>query len=168
MNERALVAEMQTQLIAQTWTGSSTVVFPTGSVLVVADLREGFINALDTGVRTPFALVAPLSAESDPEFNEEPDWIRFQFGVLMGVVIPGDHVGQNALMGGNRASSTTSEGAGLLHLEPEVYNAVGKLNALESVVLQILQRSEEGGATDPKGRYIAYRIIVFEAWGSAT
>lgn len=169
MSENTLVGNIRSRLIAQTWTGSSNVVFPTGSVAVVPTLVEGFRTALEMGFRTPFVLIAPVSAESDPEFDEEPNWIRFMVDILFAVLVPGDGIGENAMLGANKTGgSTQSEGRGILELEPEVYNAIGKLNPLESVTLQIRQRGEQGGSSDGRGNYIAYRVLTFETFGSAT
>lgn len=168
MNESTLLTNVKSRLVAQTWTGSSNVVFATGSVLVTANLPEAVVWALNTGLRTPFALIAPMPAESDPEFNEEPDWIRFNFAVLLATVVPGGTVGEEAVMGANKTGgSTSSEGRGIVELQQEFYNAVGKLNALENITLQIRQQGEHGGTFhDPN--YIVWRTLLLEAWGTAT
>lgn len=169
MNEGQLLAEIKTQLIAQTWTGSSNIVFPTGSVLITANVAEALKWALNSGLRTPIALIAPQGAESDPEHNEEPDWERFDIQVLLAVVVPGGAVGEEPVIGANTTGgSTQSQGQGIIVVEREFYNAVGKLNQLEGVILQIRQRGEEGGAFHPPSSYIAYRTYRLEAWGTAT
>ena len=169
MNESALLAAVQDELEAQTWTGSSNVVFGTGSVLIVPDLAQGLKWALESGVRTPLALIHPAAAESDPEFNEEPDFIRFSFPVLLATLVPGGAVGEEAVMGANKTGgSTASEGRGIVEVSQEFYNAVGKLNALEAVTLQVRQVAEQGAAFKEPQSWIVYRIYMLEAFGSAT
>lgn len=164
-----MITEIQNRIIAQTWTGGSDVVFPTGSVLITPNLEEGLRAALNqAGLRTPICLIAPEAAESDPEYDEEPDLQKFAFTVMLCVTIPGGAIGQETLMSANVPDSTKSEGQGILTVEQEFFNAVGKLNALENVVIQNIQRSEQGGAFHPPGTYISYRTYRLEAWGTTT
>jgi hypothetical protein len=168
MSEEALIDAVRDQLIAQTWTGGSDVVFPTGSVKIVPNLQAALADVFKTGMRTPVALITPSTSESDPDYDEEPDWIRFAFSVLIAVFIPGDHIGERVVMGANQTGGATqSEGQGLVELEVEFFNAVGKLNALESVTLQVRQRAQQGAEQYRNGMF-GYRLYELEAFGSAT
>ena len=169
MNELALLLAVQDEVQAQTWTGSSNVIFRSSSVTIVPSIPDAIKQALST-MTVPFCLIAPGPAQSDPEHDEEPDLIRFTVNVGIFVVVGGDATGEFTIVSGVRSGGTSkSEGAGILRVEQEIYNAIGKLNALESVTLQFRQKSEEGSAYDPEGRrWIAYRILQFEGWGTAT
>ena len=168
MNESALLAAFKARLVAQTWTGSSNVVFPTGCVHVVPRIAEVIQSALNTN-RVPMALIETGPAESDPEHDEEPDLIRFTFDTALVVAIPGDVVGENAMMGANKSGgATASQGRGIVELAQEFYNAVGKLNALESITIQVRQKGEQGAIYKQPSMWIVYRIYSCEAWGTAT
>lgn len=164
MNEYTILTSVKSELIAQTWTGSANVVFPTGCVAITPPTGEVVRNALET-MRVPFALIQPSSAESDPNFDEEPDFMRILVNIIIVVAIPGGAVGEEAMLGANKTlGSTKSEGRGLLEIEQEVYNAIGKLNALESITLQFRQRGEEGAIMQPPSTWIQYRTLSFEGW----
>lgn len=167
MTEEDLILNFKIELVAQTWTGSSNVVFPTGSVKVVPSIANSIQQALNT-MRTPIALIETGTAESDPEFDEEPDFMRFTFNTALIVSIPGDAVGENAILGANKSGGATkSQGQGIVELSQEFYNAVGKLNALESITMQIRQKGEQGAVFKPPSMWIVYRIYESEAWGTA-
>lgn len=168
MNESGLLASIKARLIAQTWTGSSNVVFPTGSVAIVPALADAIPQALNT-MRVPFCLVEPGTADSDPIHDEEPDFIRFTANVVILTAIPGDVVGEGAVVGANKTGGTDhSEGRGILELEQEFYNAVGKLNDLESINLQVRQKTQQGAVRKSPSEWIAYRIYSLETWGTAS
>lgn len=166
MNESQLLSNIKSELIAQVWTGSSNVVFPTGSVSVVGSISEVIQQALNT-MRTPWCLIEPGVAESDPEHDEEPDLVRFQPICAIGCAVSGDQMGENVILGANKTGgSTVSEGRGIVEVEQEFYNAVGKLNALEGITIQIRQRGIQGAVPKAPGIWIAYRMYQLEAWGT--
>lgn len=169
MSENTLIGQIETELIAQTWTGSSNVVFPTGCVFVVPSINEQVVQSALNTMRTPIALLGGGTAESDPEFMEEPDLIRFLFDLAIIVAVPGDVIGRNAYMGANKTGGATkSEGRGITEVALEVYNAVGKLNALESVPIQVRQKGQQGSIFKPPGLHVVWRVYQLEAWGVAT
>lgn len=161
MNERDQLTAIKNKLIAQTWTGSSNVVFPTGSVLITRGLN--IEEALKSGVRTPFALIVPGAAQADPQHGEDPNLMVGEVTVRLGVVIPGDAVGENPLMGANRPDSTKSEGAGLFQVQVELFNAIGNLNTQNSVTLQFRNTADRGAIMMEDKSYVAYEDHVFEA-----
>lgn len=166
MNEHTLMNSLKTELVAQTWTGSSNVVFPSGSVAVVPDLDLAMEAALKT-MRTPFALMKLEESTSDPDYDEDPNFVRLGVKVRLAVTIPGDAVGENAVMGANKTGgSTKSEGRGLLELEQELHNAIGKVNAKESIVLQCRQKGATGGAVVEGKLNTAFRDYTFEGFGT--
>lgn len=161
----SILTSLKAELVAQTWTGTSNVVFPTGSVLVTKSPEVK--QALAT-LRPPMALIMPGSAQCDPEYHEEPDLLVFDFRVRLLTVVPGDHVGENPLMGANKkgtGSTTASEGRGIFEIEQELYNAVGRLNVLESIVIQNRQVGDVGATVYDSGSgilYVAYCDYQFE------
>ena len=162
-----MLTALQNLLIARLWGGSGSVVFPDGCVLITPNLEEGVNGMLDrVGGRTPICLIAPETADSDPEFDEEPDLQKFAFSVLICVTATGGAIGQETVMGGNVTDSTKSEGQGILAVEQEFFNAVGKVNALEGVIIQNIQRSEGGGSFKVPLSSTSYRIYRLEAWGT--
>ena len=165
MNVTTLLAAIKTRLIAQTWTGGGSVVFPTGSVAITRAIDNHALAAM----RTPICLVMPASAQSDPMYNEEPDLIILTVNIRIITAIPGDAVGENPLQGANKTGGTTaSEGRGIFEIEQELYNAVGKLNANEGLTIQYRQMGAAGAEMIPPDRYTAYQDYIFEAIATAT
>ena len=160
MNKRAMVAALKTELQAQTWTGGSNKVFGGGSVIVTTYAE---LNAVLAYCQSPFAVIMVGEAQCDPQFGEEPELLVVPITVRIGTVTPGETLGENPLMGANRPSSTRSEGAGLYQIEQEVYNAIGKLNDLESITIQNRQIGQAGAIVTEDKKYIAYEDLRFEA-----
>lgn len=169
MNERAMMAAIKDELVAQTWTGSSNVVFPSNGVAIVADIPASIRQCLETK-RVPACLIASMAVDSDPEHDEEPDWMRGNVDIAILTMVGGDAIGEFAMIDGARSGGTTvSQGAGILRYQQEVFNAVGKLNALEAITLQFRQKAEQGAAYDQAiGNWVAWRVLRFEGWWSAT
>lgn len=166
MNESTLLTTVKARLVAQTWTGGSNVVFPTGCVAITANVDLAMESALKT-MRTPFALLQPLSSTSDPEFDQAPGLAMLAFQVRVMVMVPGDSVGENAVMGGNKtAGATYSEGRGLFEVEQEVFNAIGTLNANESLVIMCRQKGGANAAIVEGKTYVAWRDLQFEMLGT--
>lgn len=161
MNERDQLVAIKAKLVAQTWTGGSNVVFPTGSVLITRGLN--IEEALKSGVRTPFALIVPGAAQADPQHGEDPNLMVGEVTIRIGVVIPGDAVGENPLMGANRPDTTKSEGAGLFQVQAEVFNAIGELNTQNSVTLQFRNTADRGAILLDDKTYIAFEDHTFES-----
>lgn len=169
MNESTLLSNLKTTLLAQKWTGSSNVVFGTGSVLATPNTDEAMQGAIKAAIRTPICLLQLLGAESDPEHDEEPDLLKINFNARLIVNIPGDAVGENAVLGANKTGgSIKSEGRGLVEVEQELYNAIGKLNALESYSIQNRMKGAQAAAQIAPSVYLAWRDYLFEAWVTAT
>jgi hypothetical protein len=163
VTEYQLLTNIKSKLVARTWTGSSNVVFPTGSVAISSGRDLWFLSTL----RCPIAIIKPGGTESDPEFDEEPGFLRFSVGLRLVTDIPNDWTGEAPLIGANKTQgSTRSEGRGIFEIEQEVFNAIGILNALESVDLQCTQRSEV--EIDQVGSVmVAYRDYTFQCYGTA-
>jgi hypothetical protein len=110
------------------------------------------------------ALIQPLDGESDPKYDEEPDLLYENFQVRLIVNIPGDPVGSNALMGANLTNgANASEGQGLFSLEQQLYNAIGLLNAAQSITIQFRGKGQIRAGHLENKTYLAYRDYSFSA-----
>ncbi len=166
MTESALLTAIKALLVAQTWTGGSNVVFPTGCVAITGNVDMAMEWALKT-MRTPFVLLQPLSTTADPEFDEDPNFVALNLQARIMVMVPGDSVGENTLMGANKTlGATYSEGRGLFEVEQELFNAMGRLNGLEGVILQCRNKGAVQSAIVGDATYLAYRDYQFEALGT--
>lgn len=162
MTERDLLNTIKSRIVAQTWTGSANIVFPVGSVLITNAMNKWTM----ANRRVPLCIIRPGPTTSDPEFNEEPDFVRFDVGIRLICAVTGDEYGENPLMGANKLSATRSEGRGIFEIEAEVHNAIGKINALESITLQNTQRSAVEVVEADTFGFIAYRDYTFSAYGT--
>lgn len=162
-----MLDNVKTQLTNRNWTGSSTRVFGTGSIAVTTAIdAETALRVL----RVPLALIIPGNFQSDPQHNgQQPDLLVGMVTLRLAVAIPGDAVGENAMMDGNRPSATASEGAGLLRLEQEVHAAIGLLNAQDaSITIQFKRSGDSGAIAVNPSTYLAYQDLTFEAVCTAT
>lgn len=167
MTESQMFDELKDELIAQTWTGSSNAVFPTGSVAITTNADLAMVGAIKSA-RMPWCLLQPLDSSSDPDHDEDPNLAVMNLQVRIMVSVPGDAIGENPLMGANKTGgSTKSEGRGLFEIEQELFNAIGKVNALEGVILQCRHKSAAQTALYDGGSvYVAFRDWRFEAVGT--
>ena len=167
MTESEMFTELKAEIIAQVWGASSNVVFPTGCVAITVNADLAMVGAIKS-MRTPWCLLQPLESTTDPEFDEDPNLVQMNLLCRIMVSVPGDTVGENPLMGANKTGgSTKSEGRGLFEIEQELFNAIGKVNALEGVILQCRQKGAAQTALYDGGSvYVAFRDFRFEAMGT--
>lgn len=159
MTKTQLLTAIKNKLIAQTWTGSTNVVFPSGSVVVSKAIARSALASMTV----PVAQIIPGGGKADQQFDEDPNLLVMPVTVRLITLAPGDAVGENPLMGANRADSTLSEGAGLYDLEQELYNAIGKLNVQDGIVIQFRNQGDSGAEYIDDGLYMAYEDHNFEA-----
>lgn len=159
MTKKEILDAIKDKLIAQTWTGSSNVVFPSGSVVVSKALAN---EALAT-MTVPICQIIPGGGKADPQYDEDPNLLIFPVTLRLITLAQGDAVGENPLMGANRADTTLSEGAGLYDIESEVYNAVGKLNVEDGIVMQFRNQGDSGAEYVNGNVYLAFEEHNFEA-----
>lgn len=148
--------QIQAQLRAAVWPGSALGVFHNNSVIVSAAPSPGVFETLIM----PVAIMRPLSAQDDPEHDQEPDLIRQEMGLTLAQMVAGDAVGEHALMGAIRQTDDAA-GRGLLELEERVLAEIGILNGLEG--FNILNRFRSAPKADVGGnRYIVWKDYLFE------
>ena len=144
MNAKQLGLQLQYELQNHVWPGSATKVFAGNAVLYTM----GIDKDLAKRVRHPAALIRVYTGTPDPKHRQNMGLLSRQFAVTLVASVAGDKWGEGVLIGRNRASLTTSDGAGLLDLESELHRAVGRLNALEGVNLSFV------GVTTPRPEYL--------------
>lgn len=167
MTESQMFDALRDEIVAQNWTGSSNVVFPTGCVAITVNADLAMLGAIKS-MRTPWCLLQPLESTTDPEHDEQPNLVQMALLCRVLVSVPGDAIGENPLMGANKTGgSTKSEGRGLFEIEQELFNAIGKVNMLESINLQCRQKGAARTALFDGGSvYVAYRDYEFDALGT--
>lgn len=162
MNLSQLLTAVKAQLVARQWSGGN-IVFPSNSVQITANTETAMDYALKN-LRAPIALLQPLDADSDPKYDEEPDLLYESIQVRLIVNVPGDPVGTNALMGANLTNgANASEGQGLLGLEQQLFNAIGILNAAQSITIQFRGKGAITAGHLDAHTYLAYRDYRFQA-----
>lgn len=166
MTEYGLLSAIKAFLISLVWTGSSNRVFPTGCVAVTGNVDVATIWAL-TSMRTPAALVQPLSTINDPEWDEDPNFIQFNVVVRLIVMVPGDVIGENAMMSANlTGGALRSEGRGIFEVEQAIFAAIGEINGAEGISLQCRMKSAPNALPLEGGNYVATRDYQFECMGT--
>ncbi len=163
MNVWQIVRQLKYLLLQRQWEGSGSDVFQDNSVVITVAPDEQALAVLIP----PIALIRPLGAQSDPMHDEEPDLILQSMAVRLSVTVPGDPLGQSALIGGGRQSQTDSRGRGLLEVEEELYASIGSLNTINGVVIYSRAKSEAEAELDEDNRYSCIRSYLFDALATA-
>lgn len=163
MNVWQIVRQLKYLLLQRQWEGSGSDVFQDNSVVITVAPDEQALAVLIP----PIALIRPLGAQSDPMHDEEPDLILQSMAVRLSVTVPGDALGQSALIGGGRQSQTDSRGRGLLEIEEELYASIGSLNTINGVVIYSRAKSEAEAELDEDNRYSCIRSYLFDALATA-
>lgn len=89
--------------------------------------------------RFPWALVSVGSGDFD---EEDPGILRQNFSVWAGVHIPGDDMGEHAIIGGALdANNDTHAGRGLLEVDVEIRRAIGKMTGADGCHVQLSSTS---------------------------
>ena len=163
MNIYQITQQLKYLIQKRTWddaagTGTNKVFNDNSVVVTVGPSETSFASMIP-----PICLIRPGSATSDPVADEDPNLLMQSFQILLGVVVPGDAVGQNALIGGNRQANDSSKGRGLLEVEEQLLQSVGLLNSVNGVEMYNRTKSEATATLDDSNRYVAYREYGFEA-----
>jgi hypothetical protein len=164
MNTYQILRQVKYLLLSRNWSGSSNKLFASGSVLISA----GLTDAAKPHIRVPFALISPEDASVDPSHRNEPDLIQQSIRITICNAVPGDVLGENAIIGANIPDRTKSEGRGLLELEEEVFAAVQFLSTDNGVVIQHVATGAARPLIDPDLGYVLSREYTFEAQTTAS
>lgn len=161
MNIWQVCKQIRYALLARTWGGSGSVVFGSGSVVISQGVSD---QIKKTGIRPPMAIISPQGGQVDPAYGEEPSVIQRDIRITLLVVIPGDHVGQNSLIGANVPDTTKSEGRGVLEVEEELLAAVEYVGTDTGVVIEFKSSAAGVPTIDPDLGYIVAADYLFTAW----
>lgn len=164
MNTWQVIRQIKYLLLQRQWEGTGSDVFQNNSVVISVAPDDQALSVLVT----PTAVLRPLGAQSDPMHDEEPDLIMQSIGVRLSVTVPGDPLGQFALIGGGRQGQGDSRGRGLLEVEEELYGAIESLNTINGVVIYSRAKSEAEAELDDDNRYSCIRTYLFDALTTAS
>lgn len=106
------------------WPGSATKIFNDGGVYITSD--EGVAEDELAKLRFPVCFIYELG-QSAGIADETPTFAVVQVGLSILQIAHGDAFGTKALLGGNRASSVVSAGAGIYDLHDAVQQQLTKL-----------------------------------------
>ena len=153
MNTWQCLRQLQYLHRQRRWTGSSTSVWASKSVIISAAPHEEIVER----VTMPVAVIRPGSCSVD---RYRPDLLDQEVVITLGVSHAGDAYGEFPVVGGHRTSQTESKGRGLLEVEEEMFAAAELLNADDGIEIQFRGAS----ATQPKlvsGQYLLLRDYLF-------
>lgn len=129
MNSWQAIRQLQYVLRRQKWTGSTNVVFASGSVIITAGVAEEAAEK----IVMPAAIIIPGGLTVDKDFK---DYVTQEVIVRLTVSQAGDAFGEMTVVGGHRTSQTRSQGRGLMEVEEELFNASELLNTDDGIVVQ--------------------------------
>lgn len=157
MNPNQLAQQIKADLASAVWPGGD-LVFGARNVLVHSGAAP---NEEQHPIDFPFALVAPGDATFD---EEDPDLITSQqMSVVICARVHGDTIGEYALIGGARAATLNSEGAGVLEIAPRVLNVVGDKTTKAGARIQVSGQSTVGPVRIGRNTNVAYHEIQLTA-----
>lgn len=154
MTEKELLVALKARLQALTWDGSN-VIFHTNSVVVTASPNEDALAKLIM----PILLIHPGTKVAD---REQPNLYQEEIEMAIITSIPGDALGQNAIMGANRTADT-SKGAGIVDIEEAVLGDIAFLNAREGIVIKHTFSGASSIGKLGESSWITFRKLRFEA-----
>lgn len=158
MNDWQLCRQVRYLLQQAKWEDGSTPVFAPSSIIITAAPTE---QAL-ADRRTPIAVIVPAIAQIDPEFSADVvHLVRQEVRVTIVTATMGDALGENAVLGGNRAGFNTSANRGLLEIGEKVRDALLRVDDDDGVRLSLFAASAAGAQPGTSLGYVAYREYVF-------
>lgn len=159
MDSYQVVAELKALLQARTWDGTGSLVFGASNVVVSYATDPVLVKSLSF----PAAIIIPGDARADPEFQEEPGLFHMDIAVRVGVSIPGDAVGEAALMGAALVSGA-SPGRGLLQLARQVRLTLGTLTKTTLInIKNVTTGWGQGVYLEEEKRYLGFLDVRFLA-----
>lgn len=156
MNARQFLRQMKTLLLAEEWGSSGNVVFPSGSVLVSAAPNEIAMKVL----RPPWCLLRCGSFRADAN---DPTYGEQDFEAIVATSVPGDALGEAALLGANRQTDK-SEGAGLLRIEEKVYSVLSRLSESSGIIVTLAASGAVQASQLAGNAYETVRGYRFSGW----
>lgn len=134
MNLWQALHQIRYRLRARAWSGSGTLIFPSGAVQVTQFRAEQVLGAM--GGRLPAALIRVGSGTPDPDHGQAPDYLRRDVAVTLIAGVAGDRVGSTPLLGAHRQGATDSRGRGLFEIEEEVLDELALMGRVDGISIQ--------------------------------
>lgn len=161
MNARQMAQQIRHLLQAAVWPeGSGALVFGTRQVFVLAGPPEE--DELTGGY--PLALINLGGGSADPD---DPNLLEQTFDVLTVADVAGGVMGQEALLGGAKATSGTSANRGVLELNDRVRDALKDLRGADGCTLQLTATATGSPSRLGRGRHMAIGESSFTGWVTA-
>lgn len=136
MNTWQAMQQVRYLLELREWPGSSTLVFPSGSVVIVSEMSDHVMSV----VRKPCVMLRAASMGHDPN---KPGLIKQDIGIRLCVSHAGDATGETAVIGGHRSGQTESQGRGLLEIEEQVHATMKLLGSDSGIESQFVAASAQ-------------------------
>lgn len=161
MTRWGLITKLRTLLRARVWPGTSTKVFDKDAVRITC----GPVKQALRSMVPPICLIKPGSSQADPQHGEEQSLLQAEVHITLMVVVPGDEVGENALIGANINTPVDSQNRGLMDVEEQLLATIKTLNALdgEDVIIQSVYSGQAESELDEELGYIAWCNYSFVA-----
>lgn len=157
MNAWQAARQLKALLQAATWpdAGGERVF---GTVAVSQATSEQVLG----NARLPLALVRFGGGAPDAQ---EPRLVRESVEVVVLVAVPGDAIGEAAMIGAARAGgSTSSAGRGLLEVEEVLLSVAAQLGGANGLRLRLCAKGRGLAQQDDVHSYTVARGYVFEGW----
>ena len=163
MNAWQFFQQFKHEMDLSRWTGSVRV-WPSGSIVVCADMPERFLER----TRLPCALIRVQDASADPEHDEESDLFEQNFDITVAVAVANDPYGEAAFLGAGRSDANASAGKGLLEIEEKLWEDLHRLGEGQGIRVQARGKGASGGTPHSALGYSAWRTYRFAATLGAT
>lgn len=159
MNIWQAAQQVKYLLQQQVWTGGATV-FARESVLCLASDSE--LEALDSHLVLPCAVVVPGGGQSDPQAGDLPSLWSQELIVALAARNFNDRTGQAPVMGASRVGITDSRGRGVLELEQPLMATIERLVADSGIIIALKSQSGVLTRVDQQDRAYAIKEYTFE------
>lgn len=133
MTPKTFFTEIRAKLKTLVWTGTSNLIF-SNNVYLVTDTPLGSLARY----QSPCCFVMDNGASTD---DNHPNLILQNFSLMIFVENVNDVWGEGVMLSANQIVNT-SQGAGLLDIENEILTQIIKTITLNSVKIQILEKSK--------------------------
>ncbi len=153
MNKRQFARELKSKLVLAKFVGGSLPVF--GFVTITPAPRAELLYKS----RFAKALIHVMRAQPDPEYRENPRFIRGIFGVTLVALVQGDDTGEAAMIGYGEVANE-SDGAGLLRLEEVLMVTMDLLTGANGAPVISILDGDPGGEME-EGPYLAANQYLF-------
>lgn len=128
MLEVDFFTELESSIAAMTWPSSENLIFSTVEVCLDFDMTKFSQN------RLPACFIID---DGDKPYSQHDDLIEKSFTLRIVTGSVADRFGRGSLLGANRASSTSSKGAGLYHIAAQLVEQLRTITTLDSARISL-------------------------------